>query len=380
VILPSPKRALGAFALLLAVATITAACSGSHTNSANAISKHGKISRAGNFNAATVRFFAADSPWNTRIDSAQVDPRSATMMQLAHERIGVLERPGNLPPLVERRVDNSGLYINTTSWTTPVVTGGVETKLVCRQTSCGDKIPNNELQVPADISPDPRYDGWFTIIDTDGKYAYDLWRGRRESNDSISYQFARRWALDGPGFSAPQIVGARGSGLPLFGGLIRPSELIAGRIDHALAISVPGPAEKYFVPPASSTDGNGELGSLPEGARIRLKDNVTLRQGRDPMTGALIPLTAQQRRTADAIVAALRMYGAIVVDRAAVPTLYAQRDVSDTLIGNELQGLTLDDFEVVTMPKEQVYPAPAAAAGLSSSTNSATAGTSGGAQ
>jgi hypothetical protein len=112
------------------------------------------------------------------------------------------------------------------------------------------------------------------------------------------------------------------------------------------------------VQPASSTDGNGRETSLPQGARLRLKSDVMLRRGVDPDTGRKIKLTAQQRRIGDAVVAALRTYGAIVVDRAQVPTLYAQRDVSASLlVGNELQGLTLDDFEVVTLGSAYEYPA-----------------------
>ncbi len=42
---------------------------------------------------------------------------------------------------------------------------------------------------------------------------------------------------------------------------------------------------------------------------------------------------------------------------AEVPTLYAQRDVTADLIqGNELQGLTLDDFEVVQLGQRYPYP------------------------
>jgi hypothetical protein len=60
---------------------------------------------------------------------------------------------------------------------------------------------------------------------------------------------------------------------------------------------------------------------------------------------------------ADAIVAALRTYGAIVVDRAKVPTLYAQRDVTaDMISGNELQGLHMEDFEVIKTGERFVYP------------------------
>ena len=77
----------------------------------------------------------------------------------------------------------------------------------------------------------------------------------------------------------------------------------------------------------------------------------------DPRTGKRIKMTKQQQRLADAIVACLRTYGAIVVDRAAVPTFYAQRDVTDNLIrGNELQGLLLDDFEVMPLGQSYAYP------------------------
>lgn len=303
------------------------------------------------------RFFSNNSPWNTRVDSMSVEKDSERMISRARERLGVIERQGNLPPKIERRVVNEGLYINTEAWTTPVISGGEPTSLICRQEVCGDGDETLVLNIPTDVDPDPRYDGWFSIFDPDGQVAYDLWRARRESDGSISYHFMRKWDLDGPGYHPAYTVSARGSGLPLFAGLIRPGELESGRIEHALAISVPGPSQSYFVQPASSTDGNGRPNSLPEGARIRLKADITLPPPRDPRNGKLIKLTPSQQRLADAIVATLRTYGAIVVDRAAVPTLYAQRDVTAGLIrGNELQGLRLDDFEVVDLGRRYDYP------------------------
>lgn len=303
------------------------------------------------------RFFSDSSPWNRRIDTTKVDPRSDRMIELAHERVGVIERPGSDVPLTQHRRVDEGIYINTVRWTDPVVAGGTPTSLVCRQLVCGDGANTQVLNIPDDVDPDPRYDGWFTVFDTGASLAYDLWRARREDDKTISYNYMRKWDLNGPGYSRPYQEGARGSGLPLFAGLIRPGELESGEIQHALAISLPGPAQDYFVQPASSTDGNGRVASIPEGARIRLKRDVVLPPPRDPRTGKLIKLSRQQRRLADAIVACLRTYGAIVVDRAAVPTLYAQRDVTDGLIrGNELQGLKLDDFEVMQLGRRYRYP------------------------
>jgi len=303
------------------------------------------------------RFFSEDSPWNTRIDNAEVDPKSSRLITLAKERVGVVQRIDGVEYYPDRRIVDEGLYINTDRWTTPVVAGGVPTRLVCRQLVCGDGERTQVLNIPADVDPDPRFDGWFTVFDVSEPVAYDLWRARREDDDSISYNFMRKWDLNGPGFQAPYLSSARGSGLPLFAGLIRPNELRAGLINHALAISVPGPAQGVFVQPASATDGNGRVTSLPEGARIRLKADVRIPAPIDPVTGKEIRLTAQQRRMSDAIVAALRTYGAIVVDRAAVPTLYAQRDVTNDMIsGNELRGLRLEDFEVLKLGERYRFP------------------------
>ncbi|MCW2792561.1 MAG: hypothetical protein JWO76_1659 [Nocardioides sp.] len=358
----APLRPRAAAAVLAVTAVLLAGCGSS--DSGDATGRSGTVALTVNPTEGSSqlpvperRFFSDSSPWNARVDSGRTDPRSARMISEARERVGVIERAGSQAPITERRQVNAGLYINTEAWTTPVVAGGQPTSLVCRQLVCGDGQDNMILNIPDDVDPDPRYDGWFTVFDTNSSVAYDLWRARREDDGSISYHFMRKWDLNGPGYSQPQVVAARGSGLPLFAGLIRPGELESGEIQHALAISVPGPAQNFFVQPASSTDGNGRTTSLPEGARIRLKANVVLPQPVDPRTGRTIRLTAQQQRLADAIVACLRTYGAIVVDRAAVPTLYAQRDVTSGLIrGNELQGLRLDDFEVMRLGRQYQYP------------------------
>lgn len=313
------------------------------------------VSGAGNVRGERV-FFSPDSPWNTRLDGKEVDARSNTMIQQAIRRIGVVERSGNLPPTIERRSNNSGLYINTEEWTTPLVSGGSATTFICRQIICGNNKDLTSLNVPADTSPDPRYDGWFSVVSTDNRFVYDFWRARRERNGTISYQYVRRWDAGGKGFDKPGTVSARGSGLPLFAGLIRPRELSAGQINHALAISVPAPAQRKYVQPASATDGNGDVTSLPEGARIRLRSDAVLRPSLDSQ-GRRIKRTKAQQRYADSLIYTLRHYGAIVVDRAKVPTLYAQRDVTSELLrGNELQGLKLTDFEVMQVGK--VYNDP----------------------
>lgn len=309
------------------------------------------------------RLFSADSPWNTTADGLPVADQSDRMLELATQRRAVKEIKGQEGLKTFIRTVDEGLFVNTEAWAPLIVAansqGSVNTKFVCRQSKCGSADPAvpKSINIPANTTPDPRYDGWLSVIDRENGMGYDFWRARREGDGTISYQFGKAWTLDGPGFSQPigvdpeRAVGARGSGLPLFAGVIGPVEVEQGEINHALAISVPGLARRNFVQPASVTDGVGNRQSLPAGARIRLRADVQLNER------ALRGLKGTRRRSADAIITALRNYGAIVVDRAAVPTLYAPLGTSPKLIrGSELSWLNLNDFEVVALP--QIYKDP----------------------
>jgi hypothetical protein len=341
---------------------------------------------------APARPFAADSPWNTAVNHLPADPHSRRLIALAQRRQDI-EYFGASGTHIVTRTITAGPYINTRRWSDTIVetSEGVPTKVVCRQQTayCGDGGSVSVLDIPVDAHPQPQYDGWLTVLDRDSGVAYDLWRARRSPDGGvISYQFMRKWDLNGPGFLPPGTASARGSGLPLFAGVITPADIAAGRIDHALAISLPGPARNKYVQPASTTDGVGSEDSLPEGARIRLRPGVRI-----PRLS-----TGVDARATRAIIRALKLYGAIVVDRARVPTLYAQinfdwatplRNAKGKLIygngrelpkalqeiagqgvpllrGNEVQWLRFHDFEVVKLPPELNYPSPSGEAPASS--------------
>jgi len=298
--------------------------------------------------AALPRPFSASSPWNTPVNTLDVDPRSGAWITRASRRVAVVAAADKRGvETAERHARDLRLYVNTCAWTPAIVgeKGGETVRIVCRQRNCGPVAKQvKTLRVASGTEPFPEYDGWYSVIDQSAGVGYDMWRARR-IGDVISYQFIKRWRLDGPGFSPPatedpvSAVSARGSGLPLFAGVIQPSELRRGSIEHALAISVPGPAQRIFVPPASVTNGVNVISSLPEGARLRLKSSYTRRA---------LPRGAN-RRSVEAIVTALRTYGAIVVDRSITPTLYARRssEYGSLLVGNELQRIHLSDLEVV---------------------------------
>ncbi|MBN8869694.1 MAG: hypothetical protein J0H66_07425 [Solirubrobacterales bacterium] len=350
-------------------AKTTTGATGATGNAANATTGQtqpgtGSAVTAGTDPVASGRLFSADSPWNTTAEGLPVADNSDRMLQLATQRRAAKEKPGvEGVDTFTREIVDDGIFVNSKAWAPLIVAantnGSVPTKFVCRQSKCSSpdpKVPSS-LSIPANTTPDPRYDGWLSVIDRENGMGYDFWRARREGDGTISYQFGKAWTLDGPGFSRPvgvdaeRAVGARGSGLPLFAGVIGPNELESGEINHALAISVPGLARRNFVQPASVTDGVGDRKSLPAGARIRLRADVSINEKK------LRTLKGPRRRSADAILTALRTYGAIVVDRAAVPSLYAPLGTSSKLLrGDELDWLDLDDFEVISLP--QIYKDP----------------------
>jgi hypothetical protein len=338
-------------ALAIALAAALAACGGGSDSSTTPSAA--KVARERAAESQT-GYFSEESPWNTPIESLPKSPRSKEMLNLARRRVAVVELPNSKGYGTVERVVKKGFQINADRWAPLVVEAGgnnvVTTRMVCRQAECGpaaERVPRT-LAIPPSTKPDPRFDGWLSVIDREKGVAYDFWRARRQSDDTISYQFAKTWKLAGPGFSRPvsedpqRAAGARGSGLPLFAGVIGPAELRAGEINHALALSVPGLARRTYVQPASVTDGVGSVNSLPAGARLRLKSSA--------LEGSRAKLG--KRHSAEAILVALHKYGAIIVDRASVPTLYAAAGTPPSLLReSELNWLQLSDFEVISLPK-----------------------------
>lgn len=346
----APWKGAALAALVIALGGLLAACGGSSEKTVTAASKtdRGKAAKK------STGYFSEESPWNTPVESLPKSNRSAKMLELARRRVAVIETEGGKGYKTVERVVKKGVQINADRWAPLVVEAGganvVTTRMVCRQTECGpfaERVPRT-LALPPQTTPNPSYDGWLSVIDREKGVAYDFWRARRQSDDEISYQFAKTWKLAGPGFSKPvsedptRATGARGSGLPLFAGVIGAAELRAGEINHALAISVPGLARRSYVQPASVTDGVGSVNSLPAGARLRLKSSA--------LEDA--PVAKGSGPSSEAILVALHRYGAIVVDRASVPTLYAAAGTPSNLLReNELSWLQLNDFEVISLPK-----------------------------
>jgi hypothetical protein len=266
---------------------------------------------------AGFRAFSELSPWNTPIlNPAEADPFSKAM-------IGRLQREA---------VILRGAFVK---WTVPVhVIDSRQCPRVSVRSSSGEKNrdvdPNGDgivedLPIPPDIWPDPARDGHMILVDPHARKSWEFSRFGRDTNGQYIASGISVWDLDGLGFRLPfegrfwWTYGSNGAGTPLIAGLIRPEEIEAGEIRHALMCSTPvnrkssrAGGKMEVCPPACKTDGQG-IGpdTIPEGARLQLDPSLDLnRLGLSPA----VKIVAR----------AMQEYGMIVTDGARDFKVYFQ--------------------------------------------------------
>lgn len=160
------------------------------------------------------------------------------------------------------------------------------------------------------------------VLDPGTGREWDFWR--------VSFDGSTVHAANGSVIGCDYLSGvpgpcaSRGCGIPYLAMLVRPAEVAAGVIEHALSMPI-GPraiakgaaGTGLFVPPATKSDGDlfGVVGGIPEGTRFALR-----------VTDAEIEtwtrtLPASVRQAAMVIARALRGYGVFVTDNSGGATL-----------------------------------------------------------
>jgi hypothetical protein len=123
--------------------------------------------------------------------------------------------------------------------------------------------------IPPSARPDPASDGQMAVLDSSNGCEYDFWEAQKQGG-TWSAAWGNAISFRGSG-AFPGGLSARGSGFALLAGLMRPKELAAGRINHALIFSYPYTSSAGFVSPATESDGQtNRSDALPEGARLQL--------------------------------------------------------------------------------------------------------------
>lgn len=310
--------------------------------------------------------FKSDSPWNLPIPAnAEIDPNSEIIIQ---NLITTLKGLGIEPALA----------INYKKWTAPVHVIDSEKcqkRAVILRSQAGsfyesvdpdqDGIVQN-VPLPAGLWPDPAADGHMIIVDPILNLAWEFSRAIPLENGNWQASNFDCWDLRGAGYRSPFSgktwwrAGVRGSGVPYIAGLIRPEEIEAGRLEHALAIGTPINRKKSSLdaiwefelcsPVASRSDGvNIGLQYIPEGARVQLNPSLNLD-------------SLRLSRDAKLVARALQKYGAYVVENASGFSLSFQNSGRDggkwkNFPGlDDLSRIPLNEFRVLKCALAKKYP------------------------
>jgi hypothetical protein len=258
--------------------------------------------------------FAPTSVWNQALASdSPLDPQSATYVS-------------NLLS----QISSAGLWMNTYQYSTPVFTvpGNQPTVTVKLDTASSPQatlLRASWLQVPipANARPAAGSDEHMVVYQPSTDTMWEFWKMTLQSDGwHAQWGGTMNNVSTNPGYftsPGPSNWGATASSLPLLGGLIRPSELAAGHIDHAIALAIPNTQTQYFTWPAQRTDGNiYSTTAIPEGQRFRLDPSLDL---------STIPMSPLVRM----IAVAAQKYGMIVRDKSGSVTLYAEDTTAEGL-------------------------------------------------
>ncbi len=301
--------ALGAIVLAVAVAMAVAGNPSSTHSGTRPVARNsepaGRTTRLAGGRATP---FAVDSIWNAPL------PATAALASNSSALVGELAR----------QVARYGTWINSDSYSAPIYTVSATQPRVsvtldmaagsgsaARLASAfGAGVP-----IPGGARPAPGTDADLVVWQPSTDTMWELWNARR-----VGATWHARWGgrMDevstNPGyFTDPPDWGTAATSLALTGGMMTISELRAGRIDHALAISIPQARRGAVAWPAERTDGNlASPTAIPEGTRFRLDPKLDLSRLNLPPVTRMIAEAAQR-------------YGLFVRDQSGAVAFYAEQ-------------------------------------------------------
>jgi len=263
----TPRQFRPLLTSVIAFALVSGACV-----PATAASSSGTDSRA-----VPSKVFAATSPFYQKLPATT--PSSADSAAL----VASLD---NQAHTYYATAPNATIDINTYKYAPPLyVAYASDPVFDIKGWNCQHKSPgwdtelNKQLRgvhIPIDTLADPSGDGAVSIYNADSHEVVDLWQARK-----VNGQWQACWG--GKITDADESLGTFGigygasaSGLSLWGGTIRATELLKGHIDHVISLAIPHTKRATHSWPANREDGNTSGTELAIGQLLRLPADLDL--------------------------------------------------------------------------------------------------------
>ena len=271
------------------------------------------------------RLFPADNPWNQPVDTAQVDPNSAAIIDL----IGASRA---FHP-------DFGANWNGGPFGIPYgVVSGTQARVAVSFDYDAESDPG-----PYPIPPNPPIEGGpastgdrhILIVDRDGWKLYELFAAYPQADGAWHAGSGAIFDLSSNALRPAGWTSADAAGLPILAGLVRYDEVAAGEIAHALRFTVSRTRRAYVHPARHWASSDTSPLRPPMGMRVRLKASFNV---------SGYPARVQ------VILRALQKYGMIVADNGSDWYLSGVADArwNDGEL-NTLKQLRGSDFEVIRM-------------------------------
>ncbi len=292
------------------------------------------------------RPFSDDSPWNTPIAA------DAALQADSQELIADFESSSPYGEHLDVNIESYSIPLYYADSSTPVYTvlsdvGGLG------WTGDNGMDTTGQMPIPDGAEPDPESDHHLLIVDREQMTEWGCWNMVREGQDWHAGLCATS-DLNGTGVRVPAndnptwytSHGARACGFPLIAGLIRPEEIEAGRIDHALVVAYPHIRAGWYTPPASTAqaaNGNGAQSDrgVPCGGRLRYNPEIDLDSLGLSRAGRIVLLALQE-------------YGAYVGDFSGAISLYADNSPEAQAYWQSIEFDTYELLDLIDLADFQV--------------------------
>lgn len=185
------------------------------------------------------------------------------------------------------------------------VVGAGQRALPVHYTAYGDESDPGPFPVPswAPVEGGRRSDGdrHVLVVDRSRCVLYELYRAffSRRGGARWNADSGTRWDLRSTGLRPDSWTSADAAGLPIFPGLVRYEEAVAGSVDHAIRVTFESTRNAWAHPASHCAGDSSSASAPPMGMRLRLRASYGLGGFSGP---------------AKAIAEALKRYGLIVAD------------------------------------------------------------------